>query len=213
MKAYSMPRRDLLIGRSPPCVQQGLYIADEVQGGFGRTGHHWWSHQQHESVPDVVTLGKPMGNGHPLAGVIARRDLVEPFSATAMYFNTFAGNPVSCAVGMAVLDVIEQEGLMANAVSTGAHVKAGLDKLALASTAIGDVRQKGLFLGVELISDPATQAPDTRLAKQVVNQLKDRVLISSIGQHNNVLKSPTTALWSRARGHFTGRSGGGFVGN
>ena len=167
----------------------GLYIADEVQGGFGRTGHHWWSHQRYESVPDVVTLGKPMGNGHPLAGIIARRDLVEPFSATAMYFNTFAGNPVSCAVGMAVLDVIEQEGLMANAVSTGAHVKAGLDKLALASTAIGDVRQKGLFFGVELISDPATRAPDTRLAKQVVNQLKDRgVLISSIGQHNNVLK-------------------------
>ena len=167
----------------------GLYIADEVQGGFGRTGHHWWSHQRFAAVPDLVTLGKPMGNGHPLAGVVVPRHLGEPFCEAAMYFNTFAGNPVSCAVGMAVLDVIEDEALMANAVATGDYVKAGLDALAEVSASIGDVRQKGLFFAVELVTDQERKTPDAALTRRVVNQLKaNGVLISSIGKHNNVLK-------------------------
>ena len=112
----------------------GLYIADEVQGGFGRTGQHWWSHEAEGVVPDIVTLGKPMGNGHPLAGVVARTDLVDEFGEWGLYFNTFAGNPVSCAVGMAVLDVLEEEQLLDNAVQAGNLVADGLRELQAGTT-------------------------------------------------------------------------------
>jgi 4-aminobutyrate aminotransferase-like enzyme len=167
----------------------GLYIADEVQGGFCRTGRHWWSHQGYDAQPDIVTLGKPMGNGHPLAGVVARSDIVDAFGEWAMYFNTFAGNPVSCAVGMAVLDVIEGEQLAANAVETGAYVAQGLAALQQRYPVIGDVRHKGLFFGVELVSDRDLKAPAADQARTLVNAMARRgVLISRIGQHDNVLK-------------------------
>lgn len=167
----------------------GLYIADEVQGGFGRTGDCWWSHQAYGVTPDIVTLGKPMGNGHPMAGVIAPRALVEPFQEWGMYFNTFAGNPVSCAVGSAVLDVIENEGLMANAVAVGAYIREGLETLQQRFPEIGDVRQKGLFFAVELLASADRQEPNATLTHSIVNQMCRRgVLISRIGAHNNILK-------------------------
>ena len=167
----------------------GLYIADEVQGGFGRTGHHWWSHEWYGPVPDIVTMGKPMGNGHPLAGVVARRDIIDPFGEWAMYFNTFAGNPVSCAVGMAVLDVLEQEDLLSNAVETGAYVAEGLKVLQDKYEIIGDVRHKGMFFAAELVADRDSKAPATDQTRALVNAMARKgVLISRIGVHDNVLK-------------------------
>lgn len=167
----------------------GLYIADEVQGGFGRTGEHWWSHQAYAAVPDIVVMGKPMGNGHPLAGLVARGELVESFSEWAMYFNTFAGNPVSSAVGMAVLDVLENENLLANAVSTGAYVASGLRALQEKHELIGDVRQKGMFFGLELVTDREHKTPAGDIANDIINAMCRRgVLISRIGEHGNILK-------------------------
>jgi 4-aminobutyrate aminotransferase-like enzyme len=130
-----------------------------------------------------------MGNGHPLAGVVARGDIVETFGEWAMYFNTFAGNPVSCAVGMAVLDVIEDEQLAANAVATGGYVARGLTDLQQRYPIIGDVRHKGLFFGVELVSDRDHRTPAPDQARALVNAMARRgVLISRIGRHDNVLK-------------------------
>ena len=167
----------------------GLYIADEVQGGFGRTGDHWWSHQAYDCVPDIVTLGKPMGNGHPLAGIVATADLVKDFSEWAMYFNTFAGTPVSCAVGIAVLDVLEQENLLANAVATGAYVADGLRALQEKHAIIGDVRQKGMFFAAELVTDRESKAPAEEQANALINAMCMRgVLISRIGTYGNILK-------------------------
>jgi 4-aminobutyrate aminotransferase-like enzyme len=167
----------------------GLFIADEVQGGFGRTGKHWWSHQWSGVVPDIVTLGKPMGNGHPLAGVVARADLVQAFGEWGMYFNTFAGSPVSCAVGMAVLDVLEDEDLLANAVATGGYIAQGLRVLQNKHEIIGDVRDKGMFFAAELVSDRGSKQPDADAARRLVNGMCERgVLISRIGPHDNVLK-------------------------
>src|SRR5271170_6494059 len=119
----------------------GFFIADEVQAGFGS---HMWGHQKLGVIPDIVTMGKPMGNGHPLAGVVARRDLVDEFTSRNMYFNTFGGNPVSAAVGTAVLDVIEEEHLLENAVTVGRYTLEKLAKLAERHALIGDVRGAGL---------------------------------------------------------------------
>lgn len=167
----------------------GLYIADEVQGGFGRTGRHWWSHEWAGVIPDIVTLGKPMGNGHPVSGVIASESLIEAFGEWGMYFNTFAGNPVSCAAATAVLDVLEQEQLLENAVTTGAYMAAGLRELQARHELIGDVRDKGLFFGVELVEDHASKAPAESAARQVVNAMRhEGVLISSIGRQGQILK-------------------------
>lgn len=176
----------------------GLYIADEVQGGFGRTGRHWWSHQWSGVVPDIVTLGKPMGNGHPISGVVARADLVEAFGAWGMYFNTFAGNPVSCAAALAVLDVLEEEQLLANAVDVGAYVASGLRRLQERHELIGDVRDKGLFFAVELVRDRDTREPASTESAALVNAMRrEGVLISAIGRHNQVLKMRPPMPFSR----------------
>ena len=167
----------------------GLYIADEVQGGFGRTGHHWWSHEAYGEVPDIVTMGKPMGNGHPIAAVVARAGLIDAFGEWAMYFNTFGGNPVSCAAALAVLDVLEQESLLENAVNTGAYVARGLRELQDKHSLIGDVRDKGMFFAVELVTDRAKKTPATMECARLVNDMRQQgVLISRIGRHDNVLK-------------------------
>ena len=167
----------------------GLYIADEVQPGFGRMGDHMWGYQHHEVVPDIVTLGKPMGNGHPISAVVARGDLVQEFGRPRMYFNTFGGNPVSCAAGSAVLDVLEEEGLMAHARAVGEYVQKGLAELATRHTLIGDLRGRGLFFGAELVRDRETREPATAEARKLVNAMRDRgVLISKIGKHDNILK-------------------------
>ena len=167
----------------------GLLIADEVQGGFGRFGTHMWGHAVLEAAPDIVTLGKPMGNGHPIGGVVARSELIDAFENGSMYFNTFGGNPVSAAVGMAVLDVLEHEQLLANARTVGEYVVEGLRKLQQRHSIIGDVRGRGMFFAVEMVTDRDTRMPATAETKRIVNAMREKgVLISRIGMHDNVLK-------------------------
>ena len=167
----------------------GLFIADEVQPGFGRTGEKFWGFAADDFVPDIVTMGKPMGNGHPIAGVAVRSELVNTFAEGSGYFNTFGGNPVSCAAALAVLDVIEDEGLQANALEIGQHIVAGLQDSADEHSCIGDIRGNGLFIAVELVSDRNSKTPASDLTRQVVNDLRHRgVLTSSIGRDNNILK-------------------------
>ena len=167
----------------------GLYIADEVQAGFARTGNKMWGYQLGGVTPDISTMGKPMGNGHPVAGVVAGDDLVNGFREQVMYFNTFGGNPVQCAVGMAVLDVIEQENLQENALVVGEYIKDGLRSLQSDHELIGDVRGYGLFIGVELVTDREAKTPAQAQARTIVNAMKDkRVLIGKIGIYDNVLK-------------------------
>ena len=166
----------------------GLYIADEVQAGFGRTGE-WWGHSSSGVIPDILTLGKPMGAGHTISGVVARGELLDNYRRREMYFNTYGGNPVSCAVGLAVLDVIEDEGLVENAATVGNYVLQGFQELQSRHEIIGDVRGRGLFFGIDLVSDRETKQPDAGSAKRIVNELRNRgILMSKIGEHDNVLK-------------------------
>jgi len=166
-----------------------LFVADEVQPGFGRTGRNFWGFEADGLVPDIVTMGKPMGNGHPVSAVVARREFVEDFGRNGDYFNTFGGNPVSCAAALAVLDVIEDEGLQQNALEVGQHIQDGLRQLAAEHGCIGDVRGNGLFLALELVSDAEQRTPDAGLARSVVNGLRDRgVLTGVIGPDRNILK-------------------------
>lgn len=166
-----------------------LFLADEVQPGFGRTGRHFWGFTADGEVPDIVTLGKPMGNGYPLAATVARRELVERFAAESGYFNTFGGTPVAAAAGLAVLDVLERERLPQQALAVGRRLRDGLEALAGRHAAIGDVRGHGLFLGVDLVGDREARAPDGALAAAAVRGLRERgVLTNTIGPHANVLK-------------------------
>ena len=167
----------------------GLFVADEVQPGFGRTGKYFWGYEADDFVPDIVTMGKPMGNGHPLSAIVTRRELVDGFGKHGHYFNTFGGNPVSCAAGLAVLDVIEQEHLQQNALNVGRHIINGLWKLADQHICIGDVRGNGLFLALEFVTDRNVRTPATALAARVINDLRNRgVLTASIGPDANILK-------------------------
>jgi 4-aminobutyrate aminotransferase-like enzyme len=184
----------------------GLFIADEVQPGFARMGEHFWGYEVDDFVPDIVTVGKPMGNGHPIAATIARSELVDEFAKHSSYFNTFGGNPVSCAAGLAVLDVIESEGLQENALNTGQYLSDGLADLAVKYEAIGDIRGSGFFKAVELVSDRDLKRPDAALTKYVVNGLCKRgVLAGSIGLHDNILKLRPPMVFTRANAdHFLG---------
>lgn len=165
----------------------GLFIADEVQAGFGRMGSHMWGFECHGLVPDLVTMGKPMGNGYPIAGVVAREEVLERFAREARYFNTFGGNPVACAAATAVLDILRDEGLQANASRVGMHLKAGFEALAKRHPAIGEVRGQGLFLGIDILDGNGFPSP--RAAGEFVNALRRRrVLISASGPLGHVLK-------------------------
>jgi 4-aminobutyrate aminotransferase-like enzyme len=167
----------------------GLFIADEVQPGFGRTGEHLWGFQRHGLVPDIVTMGKPMGNGQPIAGLLATADALAEFGKYSRYFNTFAGNTVSCAAALAVLETIERDRLVPHAAKVGKVLLDGIAGLAAKHEAIGDVRGAGLFVGVELVSDRTTRAADRSLTSQVVNLMRDKgVLLSACAQGHNVLK-------------------------
>jgi 4-aminobutyrate aminotransferase-like enzyme len=167
----------------------GLFIADEVQAGFARTGSCMWGFQRHGLVPDIVTMGKPMGNGHPIAGVVARPEIFERFGRDARYFNTFGGNPVSSAAALATLNVIQDEGLQANAARTGAYLRGKFREMARKHAWIGDVRGDGLFMGIELVSDRAAKTPATEATHRFVNLMRDhRVLLSATGLHGNVIK-------------------------
>ncbi|WP_065753150.1 aspartate aminotransferase family protein [Bradyrhizobium paxllaeri] len=166
-----------------------LFIADEVQPGFGRCGEGMWGFARHGLIPDLVTMGKPMGNGHPVAGMAARPELLAEFGRRSRYFNTFGGNPVSAAAGIAVLDVIAAEGLVANARDTGAYLIKRLTELQARHALIAEVRGAGLFVGVELQRGGPSGTPATAEATRIVNLLRERrVLISSAGRHGNVLK-------------------------
>lgn len=167
----------------------GVCIADEVQVGFGRVGTHFWGFQTQGVVPDIVTLGKPIGNGFPLAAVIATPEIAGAFATGMEYFNTFGGNPVACAVGLAVLEVIAEERLQENALRVGTYLKGALTDLMARHAIIGDVRGEGLFLGVELVVDRETLTPAREHAAYVVERMKDvGVLIGRDGPFANVLK-------------------------
>ena len=167
----------------------GLFIADEVQAGFGRSGSHMWGFERGGALPDIVTLGKPIGNGHPIGAVVVRRELAERFAAHTHFFSTTGGNPVSCAAGLAVLEVIERERLRENAARVGAELRSGIEALAQRHPLIGDVRGSGLFLGVELVRERATREPAEPETRTVLNALRrDGVLVGREGRYGNVLK-------------------------
>lgn len=167
----------------------GLLICDEVQSGFGRSGSHFWAHQRQDVTPDIVTMGKPMGNGHPVAGLVTTPEIMARFRHSFRYFNTFGGNPVSCAAAMAVLDEIEDKGLQANALRVGTQAARHLRALAERHELIGDVRQSGMVFGCELVLDRASKAPASEFTDQVVNALRQRgFLLSKLGRHKNTLK-------------------------
>ncbi len=176
----------------------GLFVADEVQPGFGRTGDAMWGFLRHGVAPDMVTIGKPMGNGYPMAGVVIRPEVVAEFGAQARYFNTFGGNPVAAVAGVAVLDIIKDERLQANAADVGAYLRQGLQQLGRDFPQIGDVRGAGLFIGVEIVSDPAKKTPDAAVTTRLVNGLRERrILISASGPNANVLKIRPPLVFSR----------------
>jgi 4-aminobutyrate aminotransferase-like enzyme len=165
----------------------GLLIADEVQAGFARAGEAFWGFARHGLVPDLVTLGKPMGNGHPVAGVVARPELTSEFGRRVRYFNTFGGNPVSCAAAMAVLEVIHAENLAQHSQALGRTLRRRLADTATAAACLGDIRGAGLFTGVDVLD--ATGAPDGARAARIVNHMRDGgVLISATGPLGHVLK-------------------------
>lgn len=180
----------------------GICIADEVQVGFGRVGKHWWAFQLQgeDIIPDIVTMGKPMGNGHPVAAVITTQAVAESFRKTGVeYFNTYGGNPVSCAIANAVLDVIEKENLRENASQVGDYLLKACETLQKKHKNIGDVRGVGLFVGIELVMDRESRTPASTLAKQVVFTMKnERILLSADGPDGNVIKLKPPMVFSRA---------------
>ena len=166
----------------------GLCIADEVQVGFGRVGAHMWAFEDHDVIPDIVVMGKPMGNGHPMAAVFTTPEIASSFEEME-FFSTFGGNPVSCAIGMAVMDCIEKDGLMERARELGDRFMAGLKELQARHDIIGDVRGRGLFLGFELVKDRETKEPAAEEAARIVDTMRDKgVLLSTDGPHHNVIK-------------------------
>ncbi|MDR7126760.1 aminotransferase class III-fold pyridoxal phosphate-dependent enzyme [Pseudotabrizicola sp. 4114] len=167
----------------------GLLICDEVQSGFGRSGSHFWGHQKQGIVPDVVTMGKPMGNGHPVAGLVTRPDIMARFRGSFRYFNTFGGNPVSCAAAMAVLEELQVRDLQANAARIGRLAHQRLTDLARKYPVIGDVRQSGMVFGAEFVLDRETKAPAAAYADLVVNRMRERgIILSRLGRDKNTLK-------------------------
>ncbi len=175
----------------------GILIADEVQAGFGRTGDQLWGFQRHGLLPEIVTMGKPMGAGHPMAGLAVQPAVVREFGRSR-YFNTFGGNPVSAAVGLAVLEVIQREGLQENARTVGDHLRRALRELMTRRELVGDVRGAGLFVGVELVRDRTTKHPATAETARIVNALREkRVLISAAGPYANILKIRPPLVFSK----------------
>ncbi len=167
----------------------GVCIIDEVQVGFGRVGTHFWAFERYGVVPDIVVMGKPIGNGHPMGAVVTTRAIADAFANGMEFFSTFGGNPVSCAIGMAVLDVIQEQGLQQNALELGQYFLEGLHGLKAQHDIIGDVRGAGLFIGVELIRDRDTLEPATTEAKRLVEHMKaEGILLSTDGPFHNVIK-------------------------
>jgi 4-aminobutyrate aminotransferase-like enzyme len=166
-----------------------LFIADEVQPGFARTGSTFWGFERHGVEADLVSMGKPMGNGVPVAALAGRSEVLARFGKEVPYFNTFGGNSVSIAAAQAVLDFIQSTDLITSVARTGALIREGIAVLAMDRPLIGDIRGSGLYIGVDIVTDPETKAPDSTAALRIVNALRERnVLISVAGPGNNVLK-------------------------
>lgn len=178
----------------------GLVIADEVQAGYCRLGKNFWGFDNYGLVPDIVTIGKPMGAGHPVAAVVTTPEIASQFAHQHNYFNTFGGNPVSAAVALAVLDVIEDEGLLANAASTGAKLGDGLRELGKRHEMIGNVQGSGLFWGLDLVVDRTTRQPIAYSdSKRITTQLRHRGILAGVtGRHTNVLKIRPPLVFSDA---------------
>ena len=179
----------------------GLCIADEVQVGFGRVGTHMWAFQTQgdDVVPDIVTIGKPMGNGHPVAAVVTTEEVAASFKATGIaYFNTFGGNPVSCAIASAVMDVIEDEKLLDRAKETGDYFIDKLKGLMDKHPIIGDVRGRGMFIGIDLVKDRGTRQPHTKAAEHALSRFREEyILMQSDGPYENVLKIKPPLAFSK----------------
>ena len=168
-------------------AQGGLCISDEVQVGFGRLGKVFWGFELQEVIPDIVVLGKPMGNGHPIGAVVTNLEVAKSFESGPEFFSSFGGNPISCAIGSAVLDVIHEENLQQHALQVGANLKNQLLALQVDFPEIVDVRGEGLFLGVEF-ADSAGK-PDGKRAVNMANTMKDLgILVSTDGPFNQVIK-------------------------
>ena len=167
----------------------GLWIADEVQGGHGRTGEAMWSFERFGITPDFVTLGKPMGNGQPVGAVITRRELVEEFARDTVFFSTFAGNQVSMAAARAVLDVLADERVLPRVVETGLALRSAVRAATQGHGSVGDVRGMGLANGIEIVIDGESRTPDPLTAAAIKEGLRRRgVLVGTTGRHANVLK-------------------------
>ena len=167
----------------------GLVVCDEVQSGLTRLGDHWWGFMDSGVVPDIVTMGKPMGAGHPLAIVVTTPDIAADFARETSYFNTFGGNPVSATVGKAVLEIVQRDNLLGNVRKSGDYLRAGLRRLGEKHALIGDVRGKGLFLAVDLVRDRETREPATDEAADIVERMREAgVLVALIGEKRNALK-------------------------
>ena len=181
----------------------GVCIADEVQVGFGRMGESFWGFETQDIVPDIVTLGKSIGNGHPLSVVVTSEDLSNEFNNGMEYFNSFGGNPVSCAIGHAVLKIIEEEELQENAFRVGNELKTLLNEVKSVHDIIGDVRGKGLFLGIEIIRDLETLEPDKQVTHKIVNEMRNRkILLSSDGPDHNVIKVKPPMVFNSSNALF-----------
>jgi 4-aminobutyrate aminotransferase-like enzyme len=181
----------------------GVCIADEVQVGFGRLGTHFWGFETQGVVPDIVVLGKPIGNAFPLAAVITTKRIADSFNNGMEFFSTFGGNPVACAAGLAVLDVLEEEQLQKHALRVGAHLMTSLRKLQERHNLIGDVRGSGLFLGIDLVLDRETRKPAPLQASYVVNRLRDcGILAGTDGPHHNVVKLRPPLIFSESDADF-----------
>jgi 4-aminobutyrate aminotransferase-like enzyme len=167
----------------------GIYIADEVQSGFARLGDTMWGFSRHGVLPDIVTMGKPMGNGVPLSGVVFRPEVCEEFGRSVRYFNTFAGSSIPIAAGAAVLDVFEEENVQQRVVENGKALIAGLEEVTYGSPYVAEVRGSGLYVGIDIVQDRETLEPDRTRAEDIINDMRDRrVLISGCGKEANVLK-------------------------
>lgn len=172
-------------------------ISDEVQVGFGRVGNAMWAFEEHGVTPDIVTMGKPIGAGHPMGVVAVRREIADAFANGMEYFNTFAGNPVSCAAGLAVLDVLKDEGLLANAARQGDYLLGEFKALMAEDAEIGDVRGRGLFLGIEMVADRASKAHNGARASAIVAKMREYgVLAGTDGPHDNVIKLRPPMIFS-----------------
>jgi 4-aminobutyrate aminotransferase-like enzyme len=177
----------------------GLCVADEVQSGLCRLGDYTWGFQDSAVIPDIVTMGKPIGDGHPLAAVVTTPAIAAAFARKFHYFNTFGGNPVSAAVGLAVLDVVEQENILQNVHDVGRVLERGLRELAGEFPLLADVRGKGLFFGLEMVKDAATMEPDQEAAGRVRERLRDNgILVGTCGPFGNVIKIRPPLVFSAA---------------